>query len=296
MVTPDLAYGTPRKLPKPKSLDGSVVVLDIAFATEVGGASFNKVTRPFIEGLGDRLLLWVDHHDHDLHVQYEENPRFFLRSKAQHGACPEMITEELVEQYGQPDTICCHVDFDGLCAAAKWIRGGKEPYAGADHDAWAIDTRLGKASEQGMLLDRALRAHPRDNSLKDVIVDYLVHGAEDRVSFRTIEEAATDLAAMEKQSEALAQRYQISGEVAVVDTTQSNLPYDKTWLLLLGQQKAAISIVYDAHTVTAAARFDSGINLLRLLGLSGGMPTRVSVSRQQLQDVLDALDPYRKKV
>lgn len=292
MDTPSLAYGTPRKLPKAKSLDGRVVVLDIAFATEVGGASFNKVTRPFIEGLGDRLLLWVDHHDHDLHAQYKDDSRFFLRSKAEHGACPEMINEALVKQYGQPDTICCHVDFDGLCAAAKWIRGGKEPYPGADQDAWAIDTRLGQASEQGMLLDRALRAHPRDNSLKDVIVDYLVHGASDTISFRTIEEAAKDLAAMEKQSEKLAQRYEITGDVAIIDTTDSKRAYDKTWLLLLGQQKATISVVYDAHTVTAATRFDSGINLLRLLGLSGGMPTRVSVQRKQLQDVLDALAPY----
>ena len=38
-----------------------------------------------------------------------------------------------VEAAGPIDTICCHLDFDGLCSAAKWIRGGLEPYPeGAD--------------------------------------------------------------------------------------------------------------------------------------------------------------------
>ena len=57
MKFPILAYGTPRKLPKADSLPGRVVVLDIAFAASAGGASFEKVTLPFIEGLGDRLAM-----------------------------------------------------------------------------------------------------------------------------------------------------------------------------------------------------------------------------------------------
>src|SRR5690606_35618655 len=44
MAFPRIAYGTPRKLPNPKDLEGRVVVLDIAFAAETAGSSFEKVT------------------------------------------------------------------------------------------------------------------------------------------------------------------------------------------------------------------------------------------------------------
>jgi hypothetical protein len=62
---------------------------------------------------------------------------------------------------------------------------------------------------------------------------------------------------------------------------------------LLGQERAKISVVYDAQTVTAAARFDSGINLVALFGLEGGMPTRVSVARAELRRALLALGASR---
>src|SRR6476469_8838784 len=89
-MLPALAFGTPRKLPKASSLDGRVVVLDIAFAAAVGGG-FDQVTRKLIEGLDDRLAAWVDHHDHERHAEYAADPRFVLSTKAEHGACPEMI-------------------------------------------------------------------------------------------------------------------------------------------------------------------------------------------------------------
>ena len=78
---PHLAYGTPRKLPKPDSLPGRVVVLDVAFAANAGGASYEKTTLPFIKGLGSRLAMWIDHHDHDRHVDYADDPRFVLTNE-----------------------------------------------------------------------------------------------------------------------------------------------------------------------------------------------------------------------
>ena len=42
-------------------------------------------------------------------------------------------------------------------------------------------------------------------------------------------------------------------------------------------------------TVTTAARFDSGVNLLEMLGLEGGMPTVVSVPLKRLDEVLEVL-------
>ncbi len=289
MHFPHIAYGTPRKLPKAKKLPGRVVVLDVAFASEAGGVSFEKITKKFIDGLGDRLAMWIDHHDHALHAEYRKDPRFILATKAEHGACPEMITPELVARAGAIDTICCHVDFDGLCSAAKWIRAGEEPYEGADDDARAIDTRIGKPSDTAAVIDRALRARPRDDALKGLIIRFLVGGAEDRGLFAQIEQSAKGLERMEEEARRLAKEYRFVGDVAVVDARERKGPYDKTMLLLLGQERAPISVVHDESAVTAAARFDSGIDLLAILGLSGGMPTRVSVAPKKLEETLELL-------
>ncbi|MFW5877454.1 MAG: hypothetical protein ACOCXM_12020 [Myxococcota bacterium] len=285
MRFPHLAYGTPRKLPKARDLPGRVVVLDVAFAADTAGASFDKTTRPFLDGLGDRLAMWIDHHDHDRHADFADDPRFVLRTKAEHGACPELVTPERVEWAGAVDTICCHVDFDGLCSGAKWIRGGTEPYPGADADARAIDTRMGEPSERAATIDRALRARPRDDALKGLVVRFLARGAGDLGLFREVQEAAEAMRALENESKRLATRYRVEGDVAICDARNREGPYEKTLLLLLGQELAPISLVHDDTTVTAAARFDSGINLVKLLGLEGGMPTRVSVPVKHLEDV-----------
>jgi len=104
------------------------------------GSSFEKTTLPFIRGLGSRLAAWVDHHDHDRHVDYVDDPRFVLTTKAQHGACPELVTPEIVKAAGPIDTVAMHLDLDGLYSGAKWVLGGVEPYPGADADARAVDT------------------------------------------------------------------------------------------------------------------------------------------------------------
>lgn len=289
MRFPHVAYGTPRKLPKAKDLPGRVVVLDIAFAAETGGASFEKVTKKLIDGLGGRLAMWVDHHDHARHVEYADDPRFVLSTKAQNPACPQMVTPERVAAAGAVDTICCHGDFDGLCAAAKWILGGEEPYEGADADARAIDTRMGTPSPRAATMDRALRARPRDDGLKGLIVRFLAGGAIDKSLWEPIAEAAREFEKTEAEARRLAERYRVLGDVAIADATERRGPYDKTLLLLIGQERARIAVVYDETTVTCAARFDSGVDLLETFGLEGGMPTRVSLPRKKLPKVLEAL-------
>ena len=264
------------------------MVLDVAFAANAGGASYEKTTLPFIEGLGTRLAMWIDHR----HADYAEDPRFGLRTKAQHGACPEMVTPERVAAAGDIDTICCHVDFDGLCSAAKWIRGGVEPYEGADADARAIDTRLGEPSERARVLDRALRGRPRDEALRGLMVRYLADGATDAALYRDFQRAAAALEAMERESKRLSARYEVRGNLAICDATNRDGPYDKTELLLIGQRMAPISLVHDETTVTVAAGFDSGIDLVSALGLNGGMPTRVSVAAKRLGEVIEILSGF----
>ncbi|HET6332891.1 MAG TPA: hypothetical protein VFG30_06735 [Polyangiales bacterium] len=289
MTFPRIVFGTPRKLPKASELPGRVAVLDIAFAAGNSGASFESVTKPLIDALGDRLAAWIDHHDHVMHAAYVNDPRFVLRTKAEHGACPEMVTPERVAAAGVVDTICCHTDFDGLCSAAKWIRGGVEPYPGADDDARAVDTRLGKPSERANVLDRALRARPRDDALRGLIVKFLADGANDLALYRTIERASEALLAREEEARRISRGYEIKNEIAFVQVPTPHAPYDKTLLLLQGQERARISIVLDENALTIAARFDSGIDLLAQLGLQGGMPTVVSVSPSQKDEVLRKL-------
>src|SRR5579884_1136699 len=123
MGRPDVRFTTPRQLPPAAQLSGRVVVLDIAFSAEGMGTPFEEVTLPFIRELGSRLACWVDHHDHERQGDFAGDERFHLATKAEHGACPEMVTPEVVREAGPIDTIVAHVDLDGLYAAVKWEIG-----------------------------------------------------------------------------------------------------------------------------------------------------------------------------
>jgi hypothetical protein len=299
MSSAKLAFASPRKLPKASSVDGRVVVLDVAFASEASGSGFDKITRPFIDGLGPRLAAWVDHHDHALHAEYKKDPRFILATKAEHGACPEMVTPELCARVGKVDTIVCHTDFDGLCSAAKWLREGREPYPGADADARAIDTRLGAPSATARRFDRAIRARGRDAALLGLVVRHLASGLDDRALWFDIDAAGAELDVVERATAELALRYRVlpiakptlaqCTSIAFLDATGRRVRYDKTTLLLQGQERASVAVLLDGDTLTFAAPFDSGLDFLRLLGLSGGMPTLVSVQKGRLDDGLLAL-------
>lgn len=287
-----IVFTSPRILPDPKRLPGRVVVLDVAFVADGMGTSFADITGRFLAGLGDRLAAWVDHHDHELHARYAADPRFVLSTKARHGACPEMVTPTLVHQTGPIDCIVCHLDLDGLYAAAKWLRGGTEPYPGADADARVVDTRVGTAGPVADRIDRALRAHFRDDALKHRVVRYLVGGATDREHQDVIAKAAADFDAMEAETLRLAALFEKSGTAVYVDAQRhARRPFDKTELLLKGQELAPVAIVRHAGYVTMAAAFDSGVDFLQLFALEGGMPTRVTLPEKRLDEILRKFMP-----
>lgn len=283
---PHLVFASPRKLPRSSALHGRVVVLDIAFASLSIGKGFDKTTGKLIEQLGPRLARWVDHHDHPLHVRYAGDERFVLATKAEHGACPEMIDPALVESTGPVDTIVCHFDLDGLYAAAKWILGGRQPYPGADDDARAIDTRIGQASPEAARIDEALRAHWLDETLKLRIVRYLVSGLRPGIERDSIVAAADDFHRMAEAARRLSQAYVVEGDVAFIEVGSSTPPFDKTELLLLGQMRATVSVVLDAGNATIAAPFESGLDFVRMLDIGGGMPTRVNIPRKRVAEAL----------
>jgi hypothetical protein len=287
---PHLAFGSPRVLPKAKSLVGRVVVVDVAFAATVGtSVSYDQITLPFITALGDRLAAWVDHHDHERHVDHAGDRRFVLATKAMHGACPEMVTPALVAEIGPIDTICAHVDLDGLYAAAKWVLAGREPYRGADDDARAVDTRIGTPGPIAVRIDRALRARFRDDQLKRAVVGWLVGGMRPGTHDDVIADAAREFEVRAAGTAALAERYALRGRVAWVDTADSP-PFDKTDLLLAGQTRAPVSMVKDSGMLTIAAAFGSGWNFVDLLALGGGMPTRVTVPDSRFIEALRVIN------
>jgi hypothetical protein len=284
---PHLAFASPRLLPRAEKVPGRVVVLDIAFAATVGtSVSFELITKPFLDGLGDRLAAWVDHHDHEKHAAFAHDPRFVLSTKAEHGACPEMVTPDLVRHTGPIDSIVTHVDLDGLYAAAKWILGGEEPYKGADDDARAVDTRVGTPGAAASRIDRALRAKFRDDQLKRAVVQFLVGGMKPGVHDDVIAEAAAEFDRKDAVTKELSRRFTVRGRVAVVDTQGLAGQFDKTDLLLAGQERAPVSIVRDSGMLTIAAAFDSGWDFVALFELGGGMPTRVTIPEQKLETVI----------
>ena len=296
---PQLAFASPRVLPKPERLTGRVVVLDVAFAATVGtSVSFELVTEPFLRALGDRLAAWVDHHDHERHAQFAGDPRFVLATKAEHGACPEMVTPELVRQTGPIDCICTHVDLDGLYAAAKWILDGAEPYRDADADARAVDTRVGTPGPIARRIDRALRAKFRDDQLKRAVVAFLVGGMPPGVHDDVIAEAAAEFEQRDARTRELAKQFTIRARVAIVDTAGAEGRFDKTDLLLAGQARAPVAIVRDSGMLTIAAPFDSGWDFVQLFELGGGMPTRVTIPEAKLTQVIarinDAPEPVKR--
>ena len=284
---PRFAFLTPRTLPPASRLDGRVAILDIAFASEGGGASFEKTTLPFITGLGSRLAAWVDHHDHERHVDYAGDPRFILTTKAQHGACPELVTPEVVRMAGPVDTVAMHLDLDGIYSGAKWVLGGVEPYDGADADARAVDTRRGQPGPIAARIDRALRARFRDETLKHRVIQYLVARTKAPVLWDEIEEAARLIDPLLDESRRLADGYRISDGVAYVEA--GGKPYDKTELLLLGQERAPVAVVRDSGSLTIAADFESGFDFVKMFDLGGGMPTRVTVPEARHAEVMSKL-------
>jgi hypothetical protein len=157
----------------------------------------------------------------------------------------------------------------------------------------------------GQRFDRALRARPRDTALFGLVVRHLAAGLADMTLWEDIDRAAAELGPIEETTRRLAENYVVIDvqsrdnlprdlrTMAFVDVTARQGRFDKTLLLLLGQERASIASVVDADTVTFAASYGSGANFLSALGLSGGMPTLVSVPRKRLRDALECLGVSR---
>jgi hypothetical protein len=124
-----------------------------------------------------------------------------------------------------------------------------------------------------------------------LIVRHLAGGLADAGLWETIDRAGEELLPIERETRRAAQTYRrLAPNVAFVDVTNGYARIDKTLLLLLGQEREPVSVVLDRNNVSVAAGFDSGKNFLQIFELEGGMPTRVSLPRKRLADVLRRLE------
>lgn len=281
MALPKLIFVQgPTRLPKPPSR-GSVAVVDVAFAS---AGHFQGVTEPFIEALGNRLVLWCDHHEHPLGwARYQRDPRFVLVPNRLAHACPELITPELTRRVGQPETLFVHADFDGVLTAVKLLRAGVPPYPEADEDARAVDSpgRGHALSDQGLRLsqaiDEALANFPgsQRRAFFHDLVEALVEERLSPAFEEQVERAAAESRKAQAEAELIARKSGASElpGVFVVRVDGRRQGRERKTLLRIGEANARIGVVIERdgdHVWLTAATFDESIDLSDIAELSGG--------------------------
>jgi hypothetical protein len=266
----------PGSLPPPP--EGRVAVLDVAFA---GGDNFETITVPFLQTLGNRLAVWIDHHEHPVGwASVRGDPRFVLVPNRDAHACPELVTRELVERAGDVDAIVAHADFDGLLSAVKFLRKGEPPWPEADEDARAADSpgRGHALSSFGRLLVEALdeaagalRSKGRE-SLRQELVEALARAPEPlpaplRKKLQDLQRAhAETLSPVDEL--ATAAREEARGVLVVRVPKDLGRPVKKALLSRL-EARAPVGVVVEGRAVTAAT-FREDLDLSRVDELTAG--------------------------
>jgi hypothetical protein len=256
----------PSNLPAPPA-EGRVAVVDLAFA---GGENYERSTVPFLQALGDRLAVWIDHHEHPLGwSKVQGDPRFVLVPNQLAHACPELVTEAVVERAGPVDVVVAHADFDGLISAVKYIRKGVAPWPEADEDARAADSpgRGHTLSERAKVLSDALDYAASElktvqrEALRQEIVSALVLGELPPALAARLEELSRkqQLALEPVDALAASAREEALGVLVVRVAKALPRPVKKALLSRL-EERTAIGVVIEARAVTAAT-FRGGIDL-----------------------------------
>ena len=119
------------------------------------------------------------------------------------------------------------------------------------------------------------------------MIQYLLARAKAPVLWGEIEEAAREIDPLLDESKRLADKYQIIDGVAFVEA--AGRPYDKTELLLIGQEQSPVAVVRDSGSLTIAADFESGLDFVKMFDLGGGMPTRVTVPEARRAEAMAKL-------
>lgn len=219
-----------------------------------------EMTKRFIESLGNRLIVWYDHHE---------------------GWHTPETTGLTIAQGGK-------VIAQTARACAAMLGPSSDELV---QDANAADTRQGQLSPRGQLIEQATKANIADDSIRVAAVKFLL-GDESQKA--VLEKAAESYAEKQKATEELSATYEIVGKVAVVDTRNSTHEYDLTQLLLAGQKLAKFAVAKVVNPQSKEERItiatQSGKNLVELFGLPSGATFRVSMEASRLPEVLEKLN------
>jgi hypothetical protein len=262
----------------PPAPEGRVAVVDLAFA---GGDNFEKITVPFLDAIGGRLAIWIDHHEHPVGwARVRGDPRFVLVPNREAHACPELITSEVVRRAGAVDVVIAHADMDGLLSAVKFLRGGEQPWPEADEDARAADSpgRGHALSARGRILSAALgeaqtslRSKQREVLRQEVLAALVALPKPMPPALQArLEVLARNHAATLAPAEALAAqaREEASGVLVVRAAKDLGRTLKKELLFLL-EGRAKVGVVIEGNAITAAT-FREDIDLSRCDALSAG--------------------------
>ncbi len=271
----------PRHLPDvPK---GHVIVLDVAFAA---GAQYKLRTLPLIDGLGERLHYWIDHHYHpEAWERFADDPRFILIPNHIAHACPELITEELVAKADPKiDTIIAHCDFDGALSAVKWILQGRAPWENADEDARAIDSPgrghalTPKGEHISFAMDEIHSSTNPTNRQKYMteLVWAMVHDHWPNDFKARIYELAQRARVKEEKARLYCNDYghYEASDVFVVRLDHKVDNQDRKYYLVAAEMKSRVGVLIEKDPMggnwITVATFDEKIDLAQIKGLDGG--------------------------
>jgi hypothetical protein len=307
MAGPKLLWVThPRHLP-PSPTSGRAVVVDVAFAA---AGQWRSKTRPFIEGMGEHLIRYIDHHEHkEAWAAYGADPRFLLVPNRVAHACPELVTEALMAEIGHVDVVVAHHDFDGLVSAVKVLTRGRAPWPAADEDARAVDSPgrghtlspFGQGiadamDEAAVTMERAdaLAFNTRLAWALAADGDHLQPALAEEVRALADRSAAASAAA--KRTVAARGKLEAEGVFVVrVDEKQDNRM--RRNLLVLAEERAAVGALFEPEAQggawLTAATFDERLDLEDVAGFEGGRSDyRFARAHKGGHDLVKALGVY----
>jgi len=246
---------------------------------------FEATTMAFVEGLGPRLVAWVDHHVHTW-PDYDEDSRFHFFSRGVAPSCPQILTPDFVASLGEFNMIIAHGDFDGVMSAVMLALKGELPYEAAVADANAADTRIGEMSPLGNIIEQAMKANLSDDQVRHSVYQMLI-------SAWVVSQASEKYQQKEAVTRQVTSEFGLPiGVVTIADARHIEEAFDLTAALLHGQKKvdgASVAIVLhkakdgsDLLTVAGPAAY----NFPELLGAAGGAPFRATGSASQLQELI----------
>ena len=227
----------------------TVVVVDVAVNNRDP-----EMTKNFLGRIGDRLLVWYDHHQGwTADITFGFSARAFQIDFGR-GSCAEVI--------GGPP---------------KWVA-----------DAITADTRKGILSEWAELVEWAIKANQADDSVRLLAVRWILLGEES--ARNGLESAAKRYAEVRDETQRLVSGLTITGKVAVVDARESRRQYDLTQVLLAGQELAPFVLVIQRGGVLAIATSRGDVDMVEMFGLVSGARFRVSLPDKRLEEALAKLE------